>query len=68
MLRTKNLITKLLYSLEVFMDVYGVSLNSSTSKMAGDAIYIGHQLERSVCSRWGISANTVSSTDEGVSV
>jgi len=50
------------------MDVYGVSLNSSTSKMAGDAIYIGHQLERSVCSRWGISANTVSSTDEGVSV
>ena len=48
------MITKLLDSLEVFLDVYGVSLNSSNLEMAGGAIYIGLQLKGAVTSRYPI--------------
>jgi len=43
------MITKLLDGLEVFLDVYGVFLNSSKLQMAGGwHIYINHQVELAV--------------------
>ena len=48
MLRAKDMITKLLDGLEMFLGVFVTSLNSSKLQMAGDGIYIGHQVERVV--------------------
>ena len=44
--------TKLLDGLEMFFGVFVTSLNSSNSKCPGDGIYIGHQVERAVGSRY----------------
>jgi len=44
-LRTKDLITKLLDGLEVLLGMGVTSRNSSKSKMTGDAIYIAHKHE-----------------------
>ena len=49
MLRTKDLISKLLDGLEVFLDVYVMSWNSSMHQMAREIhIYIGLKLELAV--------------------
>ena len=42
------MITKLLDGLEMFLGVGVMFLNSSNSKMAGDGIYIDHQVKRAV--------------------
>ena len=52
MLKTKDMITMLLYGLEVFLDVYEMSWDSSKLQMARELIYIGHTLELAVWSRW----------------
>ena len=44
MLKAKDMINKLLYDLEVFLDVYEVSWDSSKLQMAGVGVYIGHQI------------------------
>ena len=49
----------LLYGLEVFLDVSVMSWNSSTSKIAGEAIYIAHKLEVAVVAIGGISAQVL---------
>ena len=55
MLRTKDLITKLLDGLEVFLGVCGMSSNSSNLQIVGGTyIYIGHTLELAVRSRWAL--------------
>ena len=48
MLRAKDMNTKLLDGLEMFLSVFVTSLNSSKLQMAGDGIYIGHQVELAV--------------------
>ena len=50
-LRTKDLIFMLLDGLEMFLGVCGMFSNSSNLQMAGELIYIGHQLELAVWSR-----------------
>ena len=52
MLRTKDMNTKLLDGLEMFLGVFVTSLNSSNLQMAGDGIYIGHQVERAIRNQW----------------
>ena len=44
MLRAKDMNTKLLDGLEMFLGVCGMSSNSNKLQMAGDAIYIGLQV------------------------
>ena len=51
MLRAKDMITILLYGLEVFLSICGKSSNSSYLQMAGDAIYIGLQVMESLLQR-----------------
>ena len=48
MLRAKDMNTKLLDGLEMFLGVGVMFLNSSNSKMAGEAIYIAHKFEVAV--------------------
>ena len=49
MLRTKDLISMILYGLEVFLDMCVMSWNSSKFQMAGGThIYIGLNLELAV--------------------
>ena len=47
------MITKLLDGLEMFLGVGVMFLNSSKLQMVGEThIYIGHQMDRAVGSRW----------------
>ena len=46
------MINKLLYGLDVFLGVCGISSNSSNLQIAGEHIYIGQTLELAVWSRW----------------
>ena len=46
------MITKLLDGLEIFLGVGVMFLNSSNSKMSEGGIYIDHQVERAVGSRY----------------
>ena len=45
--------------LKLFFNVYEVSLVSSNSKIAGEAIYIAHKLEVAVVAIGGISAQVL---------
>ena len=46
------MITKLLDGLEMFLGVGVMFLNSNKHQMAGDGIYIGHQVNRAVGSHY----------------
>ena len=61
------MIYELLYGLEMFLDVYEVSWNSSNLQMAGGHIYIGHQLKRVVTSRWPVFCVGIGTSDHRAS-
>ena len=62
------MITKLLDGLEMSLDVYEMSWDSSKLQMAGGAhIYIGHQLKRAVTSRWPVFCVGIGTSDHRAS-
>ena len=60
--------TKLLDGLDISLDVYEMSWDFSELQIAGEHIYIGHQLKRAVTSRWLVFCVGIGTSDHRASV